>query len=79
MLERIFNRRKDIFECDECKNREFCPARLGKTCIICGEAVEFTPNEEMAFRREYPVDSKVCDKCRQAILYVRNQMIGDKE
>ena len=61
------------------KIENFAPARLGKVRIICGEAVEFTPNEKMAFRYGHPVDSKVCDECRQAILYVRNQMIGDKE
>lgn len=46
---------------------------LCKSCIICGEAVELTPNEERSLRRGLNIDDKVCDKCREAILYMRKQ------
>lgn len=48
--------------------------KLGKACFICGEPVALTKNEEEALYCGYRIDHKVCDKCRQAILYVRKQM-----
>lgn len=47
---------------------------LCKGCIICGEPVELTPNEELSLRRGFHIDSKVCDKCREAILHTRKQI-----
>ena len=47
---------------------------LCKGCIICGELVELTPNEELSLHRGFHIDSKVCDKCREAILHTRKQI-----
>lgn len=47
---------------------------LGASCIICGETVVLTEGEEMVLRSGYNIGNKVCDKCRQAVLYVREQM-----
>lgn len=48
--------------------------RICKECIICGEGVELTEIEEAHLRHGYHIDSKICDKCRLAILYIRNQI-----
>ena len=48
--------------------------RLGKACLVCGESVVFTEHELMALNSGIKIDSKICDKCRQAILYARKQM-----
>lgn len=47
---------------------------LGIACIVCGETVELTPNEEMSLRYGHSVGSKMCEKCKQAILYIRNRI-----
>lgn len=38
-------------------------------CIICGELVELTDYEEKCCRDIY----KVCDKCKQAVMKIREQ------
>lgn len=43
-------------------------------CIICDEAVELTEMEEARLDYGHHVGSKVCDKCKAAILYMREQM-----
>jgi hypothetical protein len=47
--------------------------KLCKPCIICGESVDLNELEESQLYR-----SKVCDKCKQAILYIRKQIEEDK-
>ena len=47
---------------------------LGMSCIICGESVELTPNEELSLERGHHIHSKVCDKCRAAVFRIREQM-----
>lgn len=48
--------------------------RLCMPCIICGESVELTEMEEAQLRYGRCIHSKVCDKCKAAILYMREQM-----
>lgn len=48
--------------------------RLCASCIICGESVELTEMEEAQLRYGRYIHSKVCDKCKAAILYMREQM-----
>lgn len=43
-------------------------------CLICGEPVPLTENEEIRMNYGHPLNSKVCDKCRHAILHIRNQL-----
>ena len=43
-------------------------------CIICGESVELSELEVAQLEHGHHVHSKVCDKCRMAILYLRNQI-----
>ena len=50
---------------------------LGISCLVCGESVPLTEIEEIRFRHEMNIHSKICDKCRAAILYVREQMPQD--
>lgn len=47
--------------------------KISKGCIICDEPVVLTELEEAVLRSGHHIDSKVCDKCRQAILRMRNQ------
>lgn len=46
----------------------------GTACIICGESVELTENEVILLKHGLSIHSKVCEKCKRAILYVRNQL-----
>ena len=43
-------------------------------CIICEESVELTEAEEIAARYGHFNGCKICDKCKQAVMYVREQM-----
>ena len=45
-----------------------------KPCIICDESVRLSNEEEELLKRGLTVGSKICDKCKQAILYIRNQI-----
>ena len=48
--------------------------RMCMACLICGESVPMTEMEEVALRFGNHVHSKICDKCRETILYMREQM-----
>ena len=56
------------------KNITNIKGSLGMACIICGESVELTPNEVMSLEYGSHIRSKVCDKCRAAVLRMREQM-----
>ena len=49
-------------------------SHLGMACIICGESVKLTDNECLALRHGHKLDGKVCDKCKKAIMYMREQI-----
>ena len=49
-------------------------ARLSIACLVCGEPVVLEEWEEMRLDCGLPIHSKICDKCRAAILYMREQM-----
>ena len=44
------------------------------SCIICGESVKLTQDEEWSLKYGHSIGSKVCEKCRQAVLRMREQM-----
>lgn len=48
--------------------------KISKGCIICDEPVVLTELEEAVLQRGHHIDSKVCDKCRQVILSLRNDI-----
>lgn len=48
--------------------------KLAIPCIICGESVELTEEEEMSLSYGDHVRSKVCNECRSAVLYMRDHM-----
>ena len=50
---------------------------LGISCLVCGESVPLTEIEEIRFEHKMNIPIKICDKCRAAILYVREQMPQD--
>lgn len=45
-----------------------------KNCLICREPVRLTESELAALNYGIKTDSKICDKCKRAILYVRKQI-----
>lgn len=49
-------------------------AQLATSCIVCDESIPLTQNEELALRHGHHIPSKICDKCKAAILYMREQM-----
>ena len=47
---------------------------LATYCIICGEPVTLTQNERIRLEHGHCIHSKVCDKCRAAVLRIREQI-----
>lgn len=47
---------------------------IGMPCIICGESVALTSNEVLSLEHGLHIHSKVCDKCKAAVLRIREQM-----
>lgn len=47
---------------------------LSTPCIICGESIPLNDMEELALDHGHHIHGKVCDKCKAAILYIREQM-----
>ena len=47
---------------------------ISKACLICGDSVELDEIETAVMMAGHHVDSKICDKCRQAILHIRKQL-----
>ena len=52
--------------------------KLCKPCIICGEPVHLDELEESQLYHGRHISSKVCDECKQAILYIRKQIEENK-
>ena len=46
------------------------PVTLAASCIICGESVPLTMEEEMGSRNGYYI-FKVCDVCKEAVMKMR--------
>ena len=47
---------------------------LGTSCIICGESVPLTQDDILSLEHGHHIHSKVCDKCKAAVLRMREQM-----
>lgn len=47
---------------------------LGISCLVCGEPVPLTEMEESRLRHGMSIHSKICDKCKAAVLHMREQM-----
>lgn len=52
----------------------FGESYLSVSCLVCGESVRLDPQEELGLRYGNHIYSKICDKCKAAILYAREQM-----
>lgn len=52
---------------------------LAMPCLICGDSVMLTSREEMSLQYGRHIHSKVCDKCREAVLCMREQMEMEKK
>lgn len=49
-------------------------SHLCTKCIVCDEPIVLSQWDEMTLRHGGHIHSKMCDKCRAAILYMREQM-----
>lgn len=47
---------------------------IGIDCLICGETVVLTENEELSLEYGVRLNPKICNKCKATILYVRKQL-----
>ena len=47
---------------------------VGTSCIICGETVIFSHDEFERYKKGLHVQSKVCDKCKVAIMWAKSAM-----
>ena len=43
-------------------------------CLICGESIPVNKHDKDAFLRGFYVHNQICDKCKAAILYMRDHM-----
>ena len=55
-------------------NSKYIKTHLSVGCIVCGESVILDEREVSMLEYGLPIHSKVCDKCRAAILHMREQM-----
>lgn len=46
-------------------------AKLGVSCIICGEFVPLSEKECLMVEHGLHMESKVCDKCKAAVMEMR--------
>lgn len=53
--------------------------RATTECIVCNEPVELSEIEVSRLRHGLHINSKICDKCKQAILYIRNEIKERKD
>lgn len=51
-------------------------AQLEIPCIVCGETVPLTENEKMLVCGGHIIQSQMCDKCKKAVLFIRERLEG---
>lgn len=44
------------------------------SCLVCDEPVNLTEEEVMTLKYGHPIHSKMCNKCKQAILRMREEL-----
>jgi hypothetical protein len=49
-------------------------AQLCMACLFCGEPVGLDEMEKARLDHGMYIHPKVCDKCKEAVLYIRNQL-----
>lgn len=47
---------------------------IGTNCMICEETIVLTPEEQTLLQYGHSIHNKICDKCKRAILYIREQI-----
>ena len=50
------------------------PVKLSISCLICGEPVELDEMELARLNHGLTIHSKICDKCKKAILHYRKEL-----
>ena len=58
----------------ETPNRNKRSYSYSKACTICDEPVKLTEEEVMTMMSGRSIGIKICDECKQAILYMRKQI-----
>lgn len=48
--------------------------KLATPCMICGEGIEYTEEENLKLLHGHCIHSKICDKCKNAVLHIRKQL-----
>lgn len=44
------------------------------SCMVCGETIELISEEQTLLRYGRSIHNKICDKCKRAILHIREQI-----
>lgn len=52
----------------------FGESYLCASCMVCGDSIRLEPWEVSVLHYGHHIHSKICDKCKAAILYMREQM-----
>lgn len=67
------NKKTDVIK--RTVNSENVVDNIGISCIICGEMVKLTSEEILALKYDKIPGPKVCDKCKAAVLHMRDLII----
>lgn len=65
---KIYNNKAEI---DSTMFGKMC---LCAPCIVCGESIPLDSWEASSLHYGHHIPSKICDQCKAAILYMREQM-----
>lgn len=49
---------------------------LAVSCLVCGDGVELDEYEEQRMLAGLPLNPKICDECKKAILWAREKKDG---
>lgn len=48
--------------------------RYATECLICGESILLTDNEVAQMKYGHPLREKICNRCREAVLFIRKSV-----
>ena len=55
------------------------PVKLSIACLICGESVELDEMELAKLNHGLDIQPKICDSCKNTILYYRRKFEGRED
>ena len=50
-----------------------------KPCLVCGDDIALTEQEQIMLEHGLSIEPKICDKCKKAILKMREELEDDEK